>query len=75
MANLVRSFDIAGNITEEHEKKVTKTLQALNGVNHVNIIPAENKVMVGYTPGIINVQNIKEAIETQGLDVSDQGDD
>jgi hypothetical protein len=75
MANLDRNFDIVGKLTMEQGKEIKEALGSIDGINHVTIHENDNKVTIGYTPGIINVQNIKEAIESQGLDVSDQGDD
>ena len=47
----------------------------MDGVNSIKVDLETNKVLVSFTPGIINIQNIKEAIESQGVDVSDRGDD
>ncbi|MGE5604221.1 MAG: heavy-metal-associated domain-containing protein [Bacteroidota bacterium] len=75
MANLDRNFDIIGKITNADQEGIMRAVGALDGVNSVKVDPATSKVSVSYTPGIINIQNIKEAIESQGVDVSDRGDD
>lgn len=75
MANLDQSFDIVGKITSTDEDGIMRTVGALEGVNRVKVDPGAKKVLVSYTPGIVNIQNIKEAIESRGVDVSDRGDD
>lgn len=75
MANLDLNFDIVGKITNADQDGIMKAVGALDGVNRVKVDREAKKVLVSYTPGIINIQNIKEAIESQGVDVSDQGDD
>lgn len=75
MPNLDRSFDIVGAINNDRGEEIKRVVRELDGVNKVQIDFHENKVIVGYTPGIVNVQMIKEAIERLGVDVSDQGDD
>jgi copper chaperone CopZ len=75
MANLDQSFDIVKDIKDADQERIKKAVGALDGVNHVKVVPQAGKVLVSYTPGIINIQNIKEAIESQGVDVSDRGDD
>jgi copper chaperone CopZ len=75
MANLDRRFDIVGDISEDQEKGIKKTLETIAGINHVSINASENTLTIGYTPGIISVQSIKDAIEDQGMYVSDKGDD
>lgn len=75
MANLDQSFDIVGKIDKADQMGIKVAVEALEGVNHVIIDPQSNKVLVSYTPGVVNIQNIKEAIESQGVDVSDRGDD
>lgn len=75
MANLDQSFDVVGKMDNVDQKNIEKTVGALEGINGVKADPGTNKVLVSYTPGIINIQNIKEAIESQGVDVSDRGDD
>jgi copper chaperone CopZ len=75
MANLDRNFNIASGVETGQEEEIKKALETLNGVNHVTVNPGESKITVGYTPGLISVQSIKETIESQGLDVSDKGDD
>ena len=74
MANLDLNFDIVGKITDADQDGILRAVGALDGVNSVRVDRATNKVLVSYTPGITNIQNIKEAIESQGVDVSDQGD-
>lgn len=73
MANFDLNFDIVGKIN--NADGIVRAVGALEGVNSVMVDDEANKVMVSYTPGIINIQNIKEAIESQGVDVSDRGDD
>lgn len=75
MANLDRSFRIVNKLTSEQGKSIKRTLESMEGINHVLVNEEGNNLTVGYTPGIINVQNIKEAIESQHVDVSDGGDD
>ncbi len=75
MANLDQRFDIVGKITNADQDGIMRIVGALDGVNHVKVDPEAKKVLVSYTPGIVNIQNIKEAIESQGVDVSDRGDD
>ena len=75
MANLDLNFDIVGKITDADQDDIMRAVGALDGVNSVRVDLGTNKVLVSYTPGIVNVQNIKEAIESQGVDVADQGDD
>ncbi|NLY74199.1 MAG: heavy-metal-associated domain-containing protein [Firmicutes bacterium] len=75
MANLEQGFKIVGNLSEADREAVKKSVSALEGVNAVKFDPAAKKVLVGYTPGTVNIQNIKEAIESRGVDVSDRGDD
>ena len=75
MANIERNFDIVGGINDSQQARVKKAIEDLDGVNHVKLTSGGEKVTVGYTPEMTNVQIIKEAIESQGLDVSDMGDD
>lgn len=75
MPNLDMSFDIVGTLNNDRGEEIKRAVRELDGVNKVLIDFHENKVIVGYTPGIVNVQMIKEAIENQGVDVSDMGDD
>lgn len=75
MANLDQSFDIVKNINFTDQEGIRKAVGALEGVNSVKIDTGAKKILVSYTPGIVNIQNIKEAIESQGVDVSDRGDD
>lgn len=75
MANLDRNFDLVGKVTMEQEKEIRGALESKDGINHVIINKNDNKITVGYTPGITNVQTIKETIESQGVDVSDKGND
>ena len=75
MANLDQDFDIVGKITDAAQKGIMRAVGTLDGVDSVRVDLGANKVLVTYTPGIINIQNIKEAIESQGVDVSDRGDD
>lgn len=75
MANLDQNFEIVGKITNADQDGIMRIVGALEGVNQVKVDRNANKVLVSYTPGIINIQNIKEAIESQGVDVSDRGDD
>ncbi len=75
MANLDRSFDIVNIINSADQEGIKKAVAALEGVNCVKVDTGAKKVLVSYTPGIVNIQNIKEAIESQGVDVSDRGDD
>lgn len=75
MANLDQNFDIVGKITNTVQNGIMRAVGALDGVDSVKVDFNANKVLVTYTPGIINIQNIKEAIESQGVDVSDRGDD
>ena len=75
MANLDLNFDIVGKITNADQDGIMRAVGSLDGVNSVRVDLATNKVLVSYTPGIINIQNIKEAIESQGVDVADRGDD
>jgi copper chaperone CopZ len=62
MANLDRSFDIISKLTSEQGKNIKRTLESIEGINHVMVNEDGDKLTVGYTPGIINVQKIKEAI-------------
>ena len=73
MANLDQSFDIVKDIKDADQERIKKAVGALDGVNHVKVVPQAGKVLVSYTPGIINIQNIN--IESQVVDVSDRGDD
>jgi copper chaperone CopZ len=75
MANLDMSFDIVGTLNNDRGEEIKRAVRELDGVNKVQIDFHENKVIVGYTPGLVNVQMIKEVIEEQGVDVSDLGDD
>lgn len=75
MANLDLNFGIVGKITDADQDGIIRAVGALDGVNSVRVDLEANKVLVSYTPGIVNIQNIKEAIESQGVDVSDRGDD
>jgi len=75
MANLDQSFDIVGTITNADQDGIMKAVRALDGVDSVKVDLSANKVLVTYTPGMVNIQKIKEAIESQGVDVSDRGDD
>lgn len=75
MANMDLNLDIVGKITNADQAGIIRAVGALDGVNEVKVDRDTNKVLVSYTPGIINIQNIKEAIESQGVDVSDRGDD
>ena len=75
MANLDQNFDIVGKITNADQDGILRAVGALDGVNSIKVDLETNKVLVSFTPGIINIQNIKEAIESQGVDVSDRGDD
>lgn len=70
MANLDQNFNLASKLTMEQEKEVTGALESIDGINHVTIKEDGSKLTVGYTPGIINIQSIKETIESHGLDVS-----
>jgi len=74
MANLNMNFDVVDPISPEKGERIRHALEQLEGINQVQIDFHENKVNVGYTPGMITVQSIKEAIESQGVDVSDRGD-
>ncbi|MGE5581049.1 MAG: hypothetical protein ACM3X9_00770 [Bacillota bacterium] len=42
------------------------SINALEGVNHVEINAKQKKLILGYTPGIANVRLIKEIIEESG---------
>ena len=64
MANLDQSFDVVGTINDERGAAITKAVKALTGVNRVTIDARENKVIVGYTPGVIAIRSIKETIES-----------
>ena len=75
MANLNMNFDIVGKISADHREGVKKVLEGLAGVNNVLVNSEGNKVNVGYTAGFVTVQEIKETIESQGLDVSDKAED
>lgn len=75
MANLDMSFDIVGTLNNDRGEEIKRAVRELDGVNKVQIDFHENKVIVGYTPGLVTVQMIKEVIEEQGVDVSDLGDD
>ncbi|HYH02108.1 MAG TPA: hypothetical protein VEC37_03330 [Bacillota bacterium] len=75
MANLDRSFDVVGQLNQQSQNQIKSVLTKLEGVNHVQFDTGDNKIIVGYTPGIVNVQILKETIENQGVDISDRGDD
>ncbi len=75
MANLDRGFEVIGSLSAERAEQIKQAVKKLDGVNQVRIDSGSNQVIVGYTPGIIAAQSIKETIESQGVDVSDQGDD
>jgi hypothetical protein len=75
MANLDRKFNLVGKVTAKQEREIRVALESKDGVNHVITNKNDKTLTVGYTPGITNVQNIKETIESQGVDVSDKGDD
>lgn len=75
MANLDQNFNVVGKMNNADQENIERAVGALEGINDVKVDPGANKVLVSYTPGIINIQNIKEAIENQGVDVSDRGDD
>jgi len=75
MAHLNMNFDVVDPISPEKGERIKNALERLDGINQVEIDFHENKVNEGYTPGMITVQSIKEAIENQGVDVSDRGDD
>jgi len=75
MPNLDMNFDIVGTLNIDRGEEISRAVRELPGVNKVQIDYYDNKVMVGYSPGLINVQMIKEVIESKGVDVSDKGDD
>lgn len=75
MPNLDQKFYITGDIDDTQKIGIQQVLGELDGVNHTKLNIKEKNVTVGYTPGIINIQQIKEAIESKGVDVSDKGDD
>lgn len=75
MANLDQSFDLVGRVSDGQRNNLRKNLEVLEGVNHVAVDSDGRKIIVGYTPGLVTVERIKETIESLGLDVSDGGDD
>lgn len=75
MADREFDFNVALPITNEQGAKIEQALEQMEGVNHVKVNYHENKVHLGFTPGMVNVQLIKAEIEKQGVDVSDKGDD
>ncbi len=75
MANMNQSFDITGSISQHQQEGIQKAVLSLEGVNQVECNAPARKVTVGYTPGLVTIQRIKEIIESQGVDVSDKGDD
>lgn len=75
LANLEQKFNIAGDIDNHQKSGILHVLEKMEGINQASVNIGEKSVTVGYTPGIINIQQVKEAIESQGVDVSDQGDD
>ena len=58
---------------ESQQGRVKKAIEDLEGVNHVKLTSGGEKVTIGYTPEMTNVQIIKEALENQGVDVSNRG--
>lgn len=75
MASMDQSFDIAGDMSRHQQESIQKVVMSLEGVSHVEWNPSAKKVTVGYIPGVVTIQRIKEIIESQGVDVSDKGDD
>lgn len=75
MADFEFDFNIVEPITNEQATRIERALEQMEGINHVKINYHDNKVHLGFTPGMVNVQMIKEEIEKQGVDVSDRGDD
>lgn len=75
MANLNMDFPIVGKIRNEQIANIKQALQELPGVQKVRVDSEQNHVSVDYTPGLVTIQRMKEAIESQGCDVSDRGDD
>lgn len=75
LANLEQRFNIAGEIDNRQKSGILQVLEKTDGINQASVNIGEKSITVGYTPGIVNIQQIKEVIESQGVDVSDQGDD
>ncbi|HEY8464886.1 MAG TPA: hypothetical protein VIM29_12915 [Bacillota bacterium] len=76
MPNLEQHFRIAGRQLNAAERQHLKeVLSNLEGINQVEFDPDINQIILNYTPGMVNVQILKTAIETLGIDLSDRGDD
>ncbi len=75
MANLNKDFPIVGALQAGQAANIEKKVGQLAGVERVEVDSSHNNVRVGYTAGLVTIQQIKEVIESQGCDVADRGDD
>lgn len=62
-------LEVKGMTCGHCEKAVKDTLHNLNGVSHVEVHLAEDKVNVEYDQMVISLEEICEQIEEQGFDV------
>lgn len=69
MAKEIANLNVEGMSCSHCENSVKKAVGALAGVDNVTVDLKGKKVSVGYDPGKVSLQTIKDAIEDQGYDV------
>jgi copper chaperone len=67
--NLVETLKVEGMSCGHCVAAVEKAVKDLSGINMVNVDLTAKTVTVDFDNQVVNLENIKEAIEDQGYDV------
>jgi len=57
------------NCSPEEYRKVSKSLNALTGVDHATADPGHNIIEVAYDSQLVNVNQLRKTVRAAGIDV------